>query len=82
MRMSFKLSSSGSPYVYEFYRYDDRCVMVRIYQESYNSATGEYKTTTPVSDFYISTFAFKKLVNHFIDVMNTIDIDKENAYQR
>ena len=82
MRMSFKLSSSGMPYVYEFYRYDDRCVMVRIYQESYNAATGEYKTTTPVSDFYISTFAFKKLVNHFIDVMNTVDIDKENAYQR
>lgn len=82
MRMSFTLSSSGWPYVYEFYRYDDRCVMVRIYQESYNEATGEYTRTTPVSDFYISTFAFKKLVNHFVDVLNTVDIDKENSYQR
>jgi len=81
MRLSFKLSSSGYPYVYEFYRYDDRRVMVRIYQEIYNEATGEYRTTTPVSDFYVSTFAFKKLVNHFYDVMDTVDIDKEDSYQ-
>lgn len=82
MRMSFTLSSSGYPYVYEFYRYDDRRVMVRLYQESYNETTGEYTRTTPVSDFYVSTFAFKKLVNHYVDVLNTVDIDKENAYQR
>ena len=83
MRMSFKLSSSPWRYVFEFYRYDDRRVMVRLYQASYNSATNEYGDEfTAVSDFYISTFAFKKLVNHYTDVLDTVDINKEDAYQR
>ncbi len=83
MRMSFKLNSSPWRYVFEFYRYDDRRVMVSLYQASYNPETNEYGDEfTAVSDFYISTFAFKKLVNHYIDVMDTVDINKEDAYQR
>ncbi len=81
-RMSFKLSSSAWRYVYEFYRYDDNRVMVRVYQASYDSATHAYtQKTTPVSDFYISTFSAKKIISNFRGVLNGVDIDKETAYQ-
>lgn len=81
LRMSFKLQSSAWRYVYEFYRYSDRCVMVRLYQATYNETTHEYTMkTTPVSDFYVSTFAVKKIINNFVGLLNLEDIDKETGY--
>lgn len=82
MRLSFKLSSSAWRYVYEFYRYDDRRVLVRLYQATYDEQTHEYvQKTTPVSDFYVSTFAFKKLADKYTQLMNAEIIEKEEAYE-
>jgi hypothetical protein len=82
--MSFKVTlrageypnASAYPYNYEFYRIDDRRVMVRLYQ----SATDGHAVTPPVSDFYISSFAFKKIVTGFISLLNTEELDPEAAY--
>ena len=80
-RMSFKLESSAWRYVYEFYRYDDNRVMVRLYQATYDATTNTYtQKTTPVSDFYISNFAFRKMVNNYVSLMNVETIDKEVGY--
>ena len=69
-------NSSSLYYTYEFYRVDDRKVMVSLYQ---TNADGSIKTTE-VSDFYISTFSFKKLVNGFLGVLNAQEIDIEQGY--
>ena len=54
-------------YVYEFYKYSDNEVLVRVYRQNRDSGTirvGE------VSDFYISNFAFKKLVSAYCALLN------------
>jgi len=82
-RMSFKIpESSAWYYVYEFYRYDDGRVMVKLYQASYEADTNTYtpKEFTVVSDFYISNFAFRKIVNNFISLLNVEIIDMEVGY--
>ena len=61
MKLSFKIGGNSNRYAYEFYRFDDRRVLVRVYEES-PSSKPQY---TPVSDFYISTFGFKKIVGTF-----------------
>lgn len=81
MRLAVKLRSginNASPYryVYEFYRCDDRRVMVRLYQEDENGV----QKTEAVSDFYISTLAFKKIVTNFYTVLNAEEFDTEEAY--
>jgi hypothetical protein len=80
MKMSLKITDNvynqGNRYVYEFYRNDDRRVMVRIYQAD---SEGNAKTA-PVSDFYISTFAFKKLVRNFNDILNGKILDTDKGY--
>ncbi len=80
-RMSFKLSSSAWRYVYEFYRYDDNRVMVRLYQATYDKETHTYTAkSTAVSDFYITSFTAKKLINNLRGLLDGVDIDKETPY--
>ncbi len=80
-RMSYKIESSAYRYVYEFYRYAENRVMVRLYQADYDAATNTYsKETTAVADFYISNFAFRKIVNNFTELLNVKMIDKEVGY--
>ena len=76
MRFSVKLDSSAYKYVYEFYRVSDRRVMVSIYQAD---SEGN-KMGTPVSDFYLSTYAFKKIVSGFWGLLNAEEIDTDAGY--
>lgn len=76
MRMSLDIKSSAYTYVYEFYRADDRRVLVSIYQADANGNIA----TTPVSDFYISTFAFKKIVTNFVGLLNAEKIAPDVGY--
>ena len=62
-KMRITLREGVLPYVYEFYRVDDRRVAVRMYKE--------WEEGTPsggeeVCDFYISTYAMKKVINGFL----------------
>ena len=77
MRLSFKIVSSSYRYVYEFYRGDDRRVLVRIYQADESGAV----KTTPVSDFYITTFAFKKIVRSFDGLLNGEIVNTDQGYE-
>lgn len=80
-RMSYKLDSETQRYVYEFYRYSESRVMVRLYLADYNAATNEYSNVrNSVSDFHISNFALRKIVNNFKALMNLEMIDKELGY--
>ena len=76
MRFKVKLDSSSYYYTYEFYRASDRRVMVRIYQADINGTV----KNTPVSDFYITSFAFKKIVNAFVGILNAEEIDPDIGY--
>ena len=69
-------------YVYEFYRIDDRRVAVKLYKQNpggdiVKDENGQEIVTT---DFYISTFAFKKLVSKYYELVNVQAVDKENAF--
>ena len=76
MSMSVELYSMARPYVYEFHRIDDRRVMVTLYRaDADGNQMGE-----EVSDFYISTAAFKKVVGAFFDVINVKTVDTEAGY--
>ena len=80
-RMSYKIESSAYRYVYEFYRYGEGRVMVRLYQANYDAETNTYSNiAADVSDFYISNFAFRKIVTNFQNLMNAEMIDKEAGY--
>jgi hypothetical protein len=80
-RMSYKIESSAYRYVYEFYRYSEGKVMVRLYQADYDAATNTFsKIASDVSDFYISNFAFRKIVGNFENLLNVKMIDKEAGY--
>ncbi len=81
VRMRLKLDESSpnaSPYtyVYEYYRVDDRRVLVSIHQET---ESGE-EVTERISSFYISTFAFKKIVNNFVGLLNAEVINTDIGY--
>ena len=76
MRMSVELYSTARPYVYEFHKIDDRRIMVTLYRaDADGNQMGE-----AVSDFYISTAAFKKVVGSFFDVLNVKMVDTEAGY--
>ncbi len=80
MRMTVSLGAVQGykySYVYEFYRISDRRVMVRLYKT--DASTGEM-VDEAVSDFYISTFAFKKLVSGYMGLMNKEGVDNNIAY--
>lgn len=77
MSMSLTVSkSSAYPYTYDFYRMDDRRIMVCIYRQ--NSAGVKINE---VSDFYISAFAFKKIVRNFVNLLNGIEINVDQGYE-
>ena len=78
MRMTLGIKGAKGPswYVYEFYRADDRRILVSIYQIN---ANGE-RITDSVSAFYISTFAYKKIVTNFVGILNAEKIDPDVGY--
>ena len=69
-------NASALDYVYEFYRVSDRKVMVKTYKAN---SSGE-QIGQDVSSFYISTFAFKKMVNAYLTVFNAGEVNGEVAY--
>lgn len=82
MKMTLKLdpeqSKNASPhtYVYNFYRIDDRRVRVSLHMED---SDGDVRVSA-VSDFYISTFAFKKIASGYISLLNAEMIDINEGY--
>lgn len=83
MRISLKLDLKKAPnasentYVYEFYRCDDRRIMVRLYEID---KEGNVFNGKDVTDFYVSTFAFKKIVGNYFALLNGQRFDSETAY--
>lgn len=76
MSISFTVTeSSPYPYVYDFYRISDRRVMVVISQEAPDGTR-----LNQVADFYISTFAFKKIAGGFISLLNGREVDSDVGY--
>ncbi len=72
MTMRVKLREDVLPYVFEFYRIDDRRVGVRLYSEW---EEGEVAGELEVCDFYISTYAMKKIANAFLAVTRAEEFD-------
>ena len=81
MRMHLKVSGSTfAPnfYTYDFYRIDERRIMVSFY---ISDADGnKIESYGEVCDFYITTFAFKKLVNNYICLLNGQVVDESVGY--
>ena len=78
MRMHLKIEGADEYYTYDFYRIDDRRIMVSLYRSDANgNKIAEYGE---VSDFYITTYAFKKLVNNYIYLLDGKPIDKTVGY--
>ena len=67
-------------YTYRFYRLDDRRVMVSLTKYELNSKGEVVKEIAEVSDYYISTFAFKRIVNQYIYLLNGKEIDESIDY--
>jgi len=67
--------TSSFDYSYEFYRISDRKIAVRVYRESRIDGS----VSQDVNDFYISTFAFKKIVNAYVSMLNGMNIDNESV---
>ena len=76
MKLVDKKNASPFTYVYDFYRVSDRKVMVSTYKLDLSGNV----TSAKMSDFYISTFSFKKMVNAFISVFNAEEVDGEIPY--
>ncbi len=81
MTLSFYLESSSESsadeYAYDFYYTDLGRVAVSVYR--YNAATGE--KIGERCDFYISNFAFKKVVGSLSDLLNGKVIDLDAGYR-
>ena len=69
-------------YKYSFYRLDDRRVMVSLTKYETDEKGNVIKEIGEVSDFYISTFAFKRVVNQYITLLNGQKIDESIGYDR
>ena len=82
MRMSVKLDQETAEnttkdlHVYEFYRLDDRRIMVCQYQADEDGNA----TTEKVTDFYITTLAFKRIVGNAYALLNAEKVDQDVAY--
>ena len=72
LTLKFKTVKSDTKYCYGFTRIDDRRVMVSIWYE-YSDGVVSNRT----SDFYLSTFAFKKIIFAFDDLLNARPVDPE-----
>ena len=99
MRIKIKLNASNTTdniHVYEFYRYGDRQIMVRMYDgyevalkdengKTVTDAKGNVvkefvPTTEAVSDFCITTLAFKKIVANYFTLLNAETVYPDEAY--
>ena len=69
-------NTTSDRHVYEFYRLDDRRVMVRLYQIDSDGNM----TTEAVSDFYVSLLAFKKIVGNSFALLNAQTLNQDVAY--
>lgn len=89
--MSLRLKVAGQDYyyTYDFYRIDDRRVMVALYRsnaegqvvDTDNNVVPESERSEHiVSDYYVDTFAFKKLVNTYVHLLNGQDFDDNIGY--
>jgi len=76
MKMSVLIESSSYYYTYEFHRVDDRRIMVSLYRSTQDGV----RLNEGVRDFYVSSFAFKKMARAFIGVLNAELIDAEVGY--
>ncbi len=65
-------------YTYKFYRVDDRRIMVSLYRTTDGDTRVE--GAKEVSDFYVSTFAFKQLVSSYISLLNGEKIEGPGGY--
>ena len=77
MKMSFTVKSSTviDKFVYEFIRLDDRRIMVSFYRED-----DAGKRSAEVNDFYITDFAFKKIVYAYTSLLSGTAFDTDTAY--
>ncbi len=78
MRLHIKVDGVADYYTYDFYRLDDRRIMVTHYRSDENGNKKE--SSGEVSDYYITAFAFKKLVNNYIYLLNGEDLDDNLNY--
>jgi hypothetical protein len=78
MRIAFYVdeSSTTSRYVYEFYRLDDRRVMVSFFKEARDGSS----STLRANAMYISDFAFKKIARAYGDMLNAKKVDADVGY--
>ncbi len=85
MRITVKLNSEhpdskGKFYAYEFYRIDDRRVMVRLFNVNAKGETVTEGNVTDAKEFYISTATFKKIVSNYFTLLNAGEIDVDKPY--
>ena len=78
LRIQFRVEGKKYFYTYEFRRIDDRRVMVTLYRVDEDGKVSE--SLGEVSDFYISTFAFKRIVNQYTALLNGQEIDETIDY--
>lgn len=76
--MHLRVDGKEYYYTYDFYRLDDRRIMVRFYRSDADGNKIEH--LGEVSDYYVTTFAFKKLVNHYIYLLNGKEVDESVSY--
>lgn len=76
MTLHLKLNQSAGYYTCRFYRLSDRRVLVSVYTTAANGASSSDRA----SSFYITTFAFKKLVSNFVGLLNADLLDQEVGY--
>ena len=84
-----KINDEEFYYTYDFYRIDDRRIMVALYKtnaagecidDDGNVVPSDKIRENTVSDFYVDTFAFKKLVNSYIQLLNGQAFDENLGY--
>ncbi len=77
MTMKVKVVDRSRYYVYDFYRFADRKVMVTMYTVD---ASGNLLDGGKTSDFFITTRAFQKIVRGFVGVLNGETISTVPSY--
>ncbi len=77
-KASVKVSGDDQYYTYKFYRIDDRRIAVSLCR----TTDGDTKVpwSDEVSDFYISTFAFKQLINSYVSLLNGEKLEYAPGY--
>lgn len=78
LTMHLRVAGKKYQYTYEFRRIDDRRIMVTLYRTDESGQITE--SLGRVSDFYISTFAFKRIVNQYVALLNGQAVDESIDY--